>query len=198
MDVTGESDVFAAPALEMVERALEWEEVERRPFWLGYALLAELGHLNGAVKVRAQSRAWADEWLLIEMIERVWHELELSCDGWGDELRLALTAASAKPEIAPLPFLNALLADDAARAFLKINNFEQTLWFNGEGAARLGELLRETQEFEGANWPLATLEEAREKAGFRVVRWMEEVRKVKGTNGTGAKTPLDFAVSTSI
>ena len=197
MNVSGEIEPFTQPATQLIERALDQGE-ERRPFWLGYSLLAEVGRLNARAHGRSQSRQWADEWLLAEMIENVWHELGLKSNGWGQDLRIALAAASSEADTKPLSFLNALLCDDAARALLDINNFNQTLWFNEEGASHLMDLLRETQAFEGANWPLDVLNDAREKAGFRVVRWMEEASKSGQMNGSGSKTPLDFLVSTSI
>ncbi len=175
MNVSGEIEPFTEPAMHLIERALDSDEA-RRPFWLGYALLAEVGHLNASPNVRAQSRLWADEWLLADMIENVWRELGILSDGWGGDLRIALAAASSEAGALPLPFLNSLLLDDAARALLNINNFGQTLWFGDEGASHLMELLRETEQFEGAKWPLEALDEAREKAEFRVVRWMEEAR----------------------
>ncbi len=178
MNVSGEVGAFTLPALVLVERALAEKDAARRPFWLGYALLAEVGQLGGALNVRAQSRAWADEWLLVELIQNVWRELGVEGAAWGDELRLSLAAASVNEGAAPLAFLNAVLSDDAARGFLGINNFEQTLWFNGEAAVRLMRILREAQAFEGAAWPLETVDRAREAAEFRVVRWMEEVRAV--------------------
>ena len=176
MNVSGEVETFTFPAMALVERALEVEDLARRPFWLGYALLAEVGQLGASDNVRAQSRAWADEWLLVELIQNVWRELGLECADWGDELRLCLAAASVSPAAPPLAFLNAVLSDDAAREYLGINNFGQTLWFGGEASAQLMEVLEEAEAFEGADWPLETVETARLAAEFRVVRWMEGVR----------------------
>lgn len=176
MNVSGEVEAFVVPTMQLVGRALEWEDVARRPFWLGYALLAELGQLNQAVNVRAQSRLWADEWLLCDMIEATWGQPGLAHAGWLNELRIALAAASNDESTTPLAFLNTVLGDDATRLLLNINTFGQTIWFNEEGSARLSELLSETAEFENVQWPLETLEVAREQADFRLVRWMEGVR----------------------
>jgi len=173
MNLSGEIEPFLAPTMALVERALDWPDTARRPFWLGYALIAEVGRLSDAPDAHAQSRAWADEWLLAEIVAGTWRALELDADGWGEDLRIALAASSIAPDAKPLAFLNALLADDAAREVLGINNWNQTLWFNGEGAARLFEVLREAEEFEGVDWPLAELERAMKTAEFRVVRWME-------------------------
>jgi len=179
MNLSGEIEPFVAPTMALVERALEWPDAARRPFYLGYALVAEVGRLSDAPDTRAQSRAWADEWLLAEIVAGTWRALELEADGWGADLRIALAASSSVPDATPLVFLNALLADDAAREVLGINNWNQTLWFNGQGAARLFEVLREAEEFEGAHWPLDELEGARDAAEFRVVRWMEGAAKVE-------------------
>ncbi|RYX84834.1 alpha-amylase [bacterium] len=186
MNVSGEIDGFVNPAMQLIEQALAWPDAERRPFWLGYALLAELGHLNHAANPRAQARAWADEWLLAEMVEAVWFELGLESEGWGEELRISLAAASNESNASALVFLNSLLADDAARALLAVNNFSQTLWFNDEGAERVMKVLNEAGKFENANWPLETLDTAREKAEFRVVRWMEGVRPIPAKKASSA------------
>ncbi len=174
-------EAFVNLSMSGVERALLWPDESRRPFWLGYALLCELGWLNNTLDVRAQSRLWADEWLLADMIEDVWRQLGLGADAWHGQLQIALTATSVAPDATPLDWLNALLLDDATRALLRINNFEQTLWFNAEGAAQLMTLLRETQAFESPvgsqDWPLETLESAMNAAEFRVVRWMELLRE---------------------
>jgi len=178
MNLSREIEPFVAPTMALIERALHWPEEARRPFLLGYALVAEMGCLNDVPDARAQSRVWADEWLLAEIVAGTWRALELDADGWVTDLRIALVASCSAPNATPLAFLNTLLADDAAREVLGINNWNQTLWFQGEGAARLFEVLREAQEFEGAQWPLAVLERAMKEAEFRVVRWMEGVAKM--------------------
>lgn len=177
MVVSSDIDLFVEATMMHVGRALQFSDAARRPFWLGYALLNEVGCLNHTANVRAQSRLWADEWLLAEMIEDLWRQLGLEADAWRGGLQIALTASSIAPDASPLDWLNALLADDATRALLRINNFEQTLWFNQQGAEQLMLLLRETEAFEGAVWPLDALEAAMENAGFRVVRWMELLRE---------------------
>jgi len=177
MNLSGEIEPFVAPTMALVERALSWPDASRRPFWLGYALIAEVGRLSDAPDARAQSRAWADEWLLAEIVAETWRALELDADGWGEDLPIALAAAAVTPDAKQLSFLNALLADDAAREVLGINNWNQTLWFKGAGAARLFAVLKEAQEFEGVHWPLDELEAAKDDAEFRVVRWMEGAAK---------------------
>jgi len=192
MSVSGEIENFARPTMALVERALNWPDENERPFWLGYALLAETGRLNGSANARTQSRLWADEWLLAEMIEDVWRSLGLDANAWHGKLQIALAATSVARGAAPLAWLNALLADDAARSLLKINNFEQTLWFNAEGATQLMSFLRKAQRFESADWPLDDLKLAMDKAGFRVVRWMENARgSVAGVEaGSAAKAEV--------
>lgn len=184
MSVSGEIEGFIAPTLALVERALNWDDASKRPFWLGYALLAEVGRLGDANKARARSRSWADEWLLAEMVDATWRELNVAGENWHGELLIALSASAGREGATPLEWLNALLADDATRRLLNINNFEQTLWFNAEGAQELMAFLREAQRFEGASWPLDKIEGAMNVAGFRVVRWMEEVR-----SGANSKSP---------
>jgi glycosidase len=194
MSASNEIEEFAGATMALVERALSWPDARRRPFWLGYALLAETGRLNGAPDVGAQSRLWADEWLLAEMVEQTWCELGLNPDGWRAQLQIALSATSVSSRAGALAWFNALLADEATRALLGINNFEQTLWFNQQGAEQLVAFLREAERFEGASWPLDELEAAMEKADFRVVRWMELLRGPQNE----AKAPLHSSVSQSV
>ena len=196
MSVSGEIEEFVSSTMALVERALNWPDEKERPFWLGYALLAEVGRLNAALNVRGQSRLWADEWLLAEMVEDVWRALDLEASAWHAKLQIALAAASVAPDAASLAWLNSLLADDAARSLLKINNFEQTLWFNQEGALQLMALLRKAEQFENAAWPLDDLALAMEKAEFRVVRWMENARG--SGNGAPAKSSANAQVSARV
>ena len=136
---------------------------------LAYALVADLGALNAGEAAKTQSREWFDDWLLGESLAAPLTELGAAAEAvveigwWLAHLHQA----------EPFALLLQLLADESAKTQLRVNRFENTLWFNAEGWQTLREALQHGAEFEKIALPLAPLDAAATASGYRVVKWME-------------------------
>jgi glycosidase len=125
-------------ALAFLEGNLEKEEL-----WgilLGWLCVHPLGQIVGSGDAAVQSRAWIDEWRLGKVIAETLRAFG-SDEGAASQAVSAikiLTAHSnalASPRVGEL--LEALLTDDAAQQFLRVNRFDGVLWFNQEAFEQL-------------------------------------------------------------
>ena len=174
------SDADEAPLLlalrSRLERAIASDAPDAmRAQLLAYALVADVAALRAGASganAGAQAREWFDDWLLGASLAA-----PLSALGAPDDAVVEIGWWLAHlHESEPFALLMQLLADESARTRLKVNRFENTLWFNAEGWQQLRDALRRGADFESVALPLSFLDEAATASGYRVVKWMEEAR----------------------
>lgn len=172
-----QSDVDEAelliPLRSRLERAISSDapDATRAPL-LAYSLVADLGALGTGQSARAQGRQWFDEWLLADAMKAPLEQLGAEPQSV-DEIGWWLAHLQ---NAQPFALLMQLLADESAKARLKVNRFEGTLWFNAEGWRELRDALARGAQFENITLPLAPLDDAATASGYRVVGWMEAAR----------------------
>jgi hypothetical protein len=137
-----------AAALQYLQTNLQSEAETQTLAWatlLSWASVRSLGHVVDDVEAGARSRTWLDEWLLGRTVAQTL--LALGIADWqaaqAVNLIKVLTTqqqwhaaeAPAKKRVSQL--LETLLADEDARAFLKINRYNEVDWYNKEAFEQL-------------------------------------------------------------
>ncbi len=158
-----------------LERAIESDAPDAlRAQLLAYALVADVAALSASPSP-AQARQWFDGWLLGESLAAPLAQLGapesaiVEIGWWLAHLQ----------KTAPFALLMQLLADESAKEYLRINRFENTLWFNAEGWQSLRAALQRGAQFERVKLPLIELDDAATSSGYRVVKWMEAARETQ-------------------
>ncbi|MCU0497838.1 MAG: alpha-amylase family glycosyl hydrolase [Anaerolineae bacterium] len=116
------------------------------PLWYAlysWILLHDLGKLNATTDYAQRARSWIDEWLLGRVISSALQESgldEFNANQWV----YLVKAAVAQPELfigqidqSVEMVLNPLLQDGDIQRFLRINRFQDVLWFDKEAFGRL-------------------------------------------------------------
>ena len=108
-----------------------------------WAAIHALGRVTGAADFAEQSRSWMDEWLLGRIIGATLRELG------GDEQQNALAVTIVKqmtshqswfetPELEhTYQLIEALLSDSEVRQLLRVNRYQDVLWFDKRAFERL-------------------------------------------------------------
>ena len=173
-----------------------------RAWALAYALVAEIGALNGDVNPRQRAQVWLREWMLDEPLEAVLERFDARegaisrLNIWLSLPKRAGSFVDEAPET-PFAFLTRLLENDHARELLGINTHQGVIWFRGEGWEALRAALELGARLETVEIPLEALGQAAAQSEFRVVKWMETSRRAAGTlaNGKSANGTVAGAVS---
>ena len=109
----------------------------------GWAFIHALGKITGGVDFAEQSRSWMDEWLLGRIVAGTLRELG------NDEQRAALSVMVIKhitshqswfetPELGhAYQLLEALLSDTEVQQLLRVNRYQDVLWFDKHAFDRL-------------------------------------------------------------
>ena len=173
LKVEGDEAALLIPLRSRLENAIASKlDDGARAQLLAYALVADVGALGEGASSRAQGREWFEDWLLSDALETPLLELGAPLESTRD---IALWLAHLQP-MAPFSLLLQLLADERAKAMLRVNRFENTLWFGAEGWDELRAVLERGAAIENVELPLELLDEAAQSSGFRVVKWMELAR----------------------
>jgi glycosidase len=142
---------------------------------LAYTILKEIGELSGEELGREKVAHWLQEWLLVTPLQKTLAEFEAPANVLND-LKIWLCFCGQTPK-SLFALLSKLLADDLVQATLGINNFDRTIWFQGEGVDVLLETLEIGSALEGVELPLEELQKTANLAEYRVVKWMELARE---------------------
>jgi glycosidase len=118
---------------------------------LGWLFIHALGAVAGAEQRALQSRSWIDEWLLGKLLLSAFEELGLNGEQQSSALALIKiltnhqrwfessgeeqSMPNQEPKAARV--LRALLADPEVQEYLRINRYQDVLWFHGESLDRL-------------------------------------------------------------
>jgi hypothetical protein len=189
--------------------------------WTWGALLAwlfthSLGKLVTATAYEAQSRSWVDEWLLRKTILNTLRDLGAD-DGAavrglllvnaliGQEGCFATQATAAKPAYR---VVEALLKDDDVRGFLRVNRYQDVLWYNREAFDQLLGLLllagvvdvtsradktpqAAAEDIRDYYAIVKTLHQAQAKSEYKVEKLLDVTRGPLQKAGSTAATPGD-------
>ncbi len=102
----------------------------------GWAFVHALGKISGAADYAGQSRSWIDEWRLGRIIDGVLRELGTDEYAAGQAVMVLKHMTSyqdwfATPELQrPQPLVEALLADSEIQQLLRVNRYQNVLWFD--------------------------------------------------------------------
>jgi hypothetical protein len=102
----------------------------------GWAFVHALGKISGAADYAGESRSWIDEWRLGRIIDGVLRELGADEYAAGQAVMVLKHMTSyqdwfATPELRqPQPLVEALLADSEIQQLLRVNRYQNVLWFD--------------------------------------------------------------------
>lgn len=147
-----------------------------------WAAFQEIGDLLDADDVRdlpSRSRAAFDDWLLGHQLEPVYEAFGIEAATTRPSLaalRILLAHSLAEPA-KPFDLLSALLEDDEVQLLLNVNRHASVIWFRSEGLESLMQWLTVATSVAGTSLPLELLERAAIASEWKLVRWMEIVRR---------------------
>lgn len=147
---------------------------------LGWALLSQLGLLDGSNEVASRSRVWMDEWLLGSMVQTALEDSGLDGPTAARAITLIqlLTAHAVAEEHTPFPLISALLADEGVQRLLRINRFEGVTYFFREAFEEILDWLELAASIEPTPFPSAEIKEMAAQSGYRVVKLLELARGI--------------------
>jgi hypothetical protein len=120
---------LAAPG-ELADQTASWGSL------FGWAFVHALGKISGAADYAGESRSWIDEWRLGRIIDGVLRELGVEEYAAGQAIMVLKHMTSyqdwfASPELQqPQALVETLLADSEIQQLLRVNRYQNVLWFD--------------------------------------------------------------------
>jgi len=120
---------LAAPG-ELADQTASWGSL------FGWAFVHALGKISGAADYAGESRSWIDEWRLGRIIDGVLRELGVDEYAAGQAVMVLKHTTSyqdwfASPELQqPQALAETLLADSEIQQLLRVNRYQNVLWFD--------------------------------------------------------------------
>src|SRR5262249_44691394 len=111
----------------------------------GWVLVHSLGRILGETDCARQSRSWLDEWLLGRLLARALQDLGLDePQAWAAGQLVGLLTThqcwfqpGAPADRRPYRVLESLLKDSEGQQFLRVNRFQDVLWYTQEALEEL-------------------------------------------------------------
>jgi glycosidase len=112
---------------------------------LGWVFVHSLGRILGETDCARQSRSWLDEWLLGRLLGRALQDLGLEeSKAWAAVQLIGLLTThqcwfqtEGPPELRSYRVLEAFLKDSEGQQFLRVNRFQDVLWYTQEALEEL-------------------------------------------------------------
>jgi hypothetical protein len=137
-----EAELPANSALELTAATLA-DDLE---FWGGlynWIFVHTLGNLVGGSDSADQSRSWIDEWLLGRLMSNALREIGIA-DFEATQVVAAVKLMTTHQMLVAMPaaeradqLLSVILQDSDGQQFLRVNRYQNTLWFNKEAFEQL-------------------------------------------------------------
>jgi len=187
----------------------------------GWAFVHGLGGIVGAADPGRQSRSWMDEWLLGRILGGVLRDLGLDeSQAWEGVVLIGLLTshqswfvAEGTGNLRAYRVLEALLKDAEGQQFLRVNRYQNILWYTGEALEQLlwwlfavavidsgadthrpaAEVAQEILDRYGV---VRILREANRQAEHQVEKLLEAVKDPDGTRGSAVGAPPQGTPST--
>jgi glycosidase len=137
---TADADAAAQP---VIAADLPADDLARWGGLFAWLTVRDLGEVSDAVNPSRQTRSWIDEWRLSKLIGDALHQLGAD-DAAADQTVAAVKIWTTHQELIereellePEALLNLLLRDVEVQQYLRVNRYDNVLWFNKEAFEHL-------------------------------------------------------------